>query len=181
MLPSLYTYTHLVNSWTKTHPTASSVLHVIAINVPGRNMCSTLHICGLFFVGAYGRWMCICATFEVSDINHLTRKTVHIPHIFHFILFAYHLIWQPLYKYRSNCPWSVLAYISNVDVYMWQNTTNCNIYFTRYYHTCASNKYAQQVAHMYHNLVDIYEGWMCKNVPHKKSLASAIWPAVLYS
>ena len=58
-------------------------------------------------------------------------------------------IWFPHCKYRLCYPYSAvyLAYICEIGVFMWQNTTNYNC-FKCYCHTCARDKYAHQNAHM---------------------------------
>ena len=75
---------------------------------------------------------------KVTNINHMTRSTIFI---FQKLLslslaFIIEQIWLLHCKYWSHCPRSKLAYKSNTALYLYQNPTNCNFYFTCYCHLC---------------------------------------------
>ena len=76
----LNVYLTLVYICAKTHPTAASTLHYINIYIPEINIASKLYTCAIYakyLICIYGGWMFICAKYEITGINHVTRSTVH--------------------------------------------------------------------------------------------------------
>ena len=68
----------------KTQPTAINTSHVIAKYVLETNMPIKLGIYTKYLIDSYGRSIHMCATYEVTSINHVTVSTVYILDIYHY-------------------------------------------------------------------------------------------------
>ena len=82
------------------------------------------HMCHIF----RGLYSGVCAYMYhicVTGINYVTRRTVHVNHIILWKNITQH-IWLPHWKYKIHYPDSILANRPGIDVYVCQNTTNCN-------------------------------------------------------
>ena len=88
----------------------------------------------------WGDYVHICALYEVTSINHVTKSTVHI------LYKLYSMLSTTLQLYRSHCPHSVLINRCDTEAYIIQNTTYFSTYYIFHCHTCARIKYTYQIA-----------------------------------
>ena len=86
----------LVHLCVKTQPT-TYLSHFIAKHVPEMNMPAKLHINATYLMDLYEGFMCLCATYEVTSFNIVTRSTFHMTWKLHSILleFITEQIWLP--------------------------------------------------------------------------------------
>ena len=67
-----------------------------------------------------GMYIHICARYEVTSMNHVTRGSVHLLHKLQFVLLAYitEQACLPNYTYRSHCPHTVWVYRSDFGAHV---------------------------------------------------------------
>ena len=80
-------------------------------------------IYGIYFNEIYREYMCICTTYDITDINHENQEKCTNSSWTSFILLEYvaEQIWLPHCKYRLHCPHSVLTYLSDIGENMNQH------------------------------------------------------------
>ena len=122
---------------------------------------------------------CVCAIYEVTSINHVTRRSIYIPHKLHFMLLACHWI-NIAATLQIKVTWPSFC----VGIQMWHwctyvpNTTNCNIYYTDYCHIWFTNRWPVNCTYTFEGYI---RGIYVYVYQHMKSLASTVSSAALHT
>ena len=91
----------------------------------------------------------ICTTHEANGINNATSRTVYIDLTYITKKYCCHI---------ANITHITKILHQHIDLtflHTYQNTINCNSYFTWYFLVCARNKYAHQIGHATYELTGI--------------------------